>query len=58
MEELRSMFQGIQREFLSITTASMGTDTARRLLSGAADEARKGHEDVVERYGLRKALEA
>ena len=58
MEELRSMFQGIQREFLAITAASMGTDTAHRLLSGAADEARKGHEDVVERYGLRKVLEA
>ena len=58
MEELRSMFQGIQREFLAITAASMGTDTAHRLLSGAADEARKGCEDVVERYGLRKVLEA
>lgn len=58
MEELRSMLQGIQREFLTITAASMGTDTARRLLSGAADEARKGHEEIVERYGLRKVLEA
>jgi hypothetical protein len=58
MEELRSMFQGIQHEFLTITTASMGTDTARRLLSGAADEARKGHEAIVDRYGLRKILEA
>ncbi|GEM_PF-1731749 len=57
MEELRSLFQGIHGEFLAITSESMGTDTARRLLSGAADEARKGHEDVVDRYGLRRALE-
>ena len=41
-----------------ITSASVGTETARRLLAGAADEARKGREQVVDRYGLRKALEA
>jgi hypothetical protein len=58
MEELRSLFQGIHGEFLAITSASMGTDTARRLLEGAADEARKGHEEIVDRYGLRKILEA
>ena len=58
MEELRSLFHGIHGEFLQITSASMGTETARRLLAGAADEARKGREQVVDRYGLRKVLEA
>jgi hypothetical protein len=58
MEELRSVFRGIHGEFLQITSASVGTETARRLLSGAADEARKGREQIVDRYGLRKVLEA
>src|SRR2546428_6646105 len=57
MEELRAVFRGIHGEFLQITSASMGTDTARRLLGGAADEARKGREEVVDRHGLRKVLE-
>lgn len=57
MEELRSLFRGVHVEFLEITAASMGADTARRLLAGAADEARNGREDIVDRYGLRKVLE-
>jgi len=57
MEELRALFRGIHGEFLQITSASMGTDTARKLLGGAADEARKGREEIVDRYGLRKVLE-
>src|SRR2546425_1501086 len=57
MDDLRTLFQEIHREFLEITSESMGRPTARRLLSGAADEARKGRVDIVDRYGLRKALE-
>ena len=58
MDDLRALLQQIHREFLEITSESMGRPTARRLLSGAADEARRGHADIVDRYGLRKVLEA
>jgi DNA-binding HxlR family transcriptional regulator len=58
MDELRMLFQEIHKEFLEIASESVGQPTARRLLSGVADEARKGRADIVDRYGLRKALEA
>ena len=57
MEELRTLFREITREFLSITTEAMGRATALRLLMGAADEARRGREALVDRYELRSVLE-
>lgn len=58
MDDLKELFREIHAEFLEITGEAMGRATAHRILSGAAEEAAKGREDVVNRYGLRKALEA
>ena len=58
IDDLRTLFHEIHREFLDIASESMGRPTASRLLSGAADEARKGRAEVVDRYALRKVLEA
>src|SRR5438093_2705786 len=58
MDDLRTLFREIHLEFLEITSEAMGRGTAQRLLSGAAEEAEKGHGDVVDRYELRTTLEA
>ncbi len=58
MDGLKSLFGGIHREFLAIASVAMGHSTARRILAGAVEEAAKGHERIVDRYGLRRSLEA
>ena len=58
MEDLRALFRDISQEFLAITSEAMGRATALRLLSGAAEEARKGRESLVDRYDLRSILGA
>ena len=58
VDDLRTLLREIHREFLEIMSESMGRPTARRLLQGAADEARRGRMELVDRYELRKALEA
>jgi hypothetical protein len=57
-DDLLALIRDIQRDFLAITSESMGRSAARLLLSGAADEARRGREDIVDRYAFRKVLEA
>jgi len=57
MDGLKSLFSEIHREFLAIASGAMGHSTARRILAGAAEEATKGHERIVDRYGLRRSLE-
>src|SRR6266540_2676970 len=42
MEDLQTLFREVTQEFLAITSEAMGRATALRLLSGAAEEARKG----------------
>jgi DNA-binding HxlR family transcriptional regulator len=57
MDELKTLFHRIHGEFLEIASGAMGAATARRILTGAADEAEKGREAVVQQHRLRAALE-
>lgn len=57
MDELKTLFRDLHREFLEISSEAMGAATARRILAGATDEAGKGHEELVDRYDLREVLE-
>lgn len=57
MDQLKSLFREIHGDFLAITSESLGRSTARRILSGALEEAQKGREDLVGRYGLQSVLE-
>ncbi len=57
MEQLKALFREVHGDFLYVAGAALGGPTARRILRGALEEAARGREDLVSRYGLRTALE-